>query len=232
MTTLVSIYRVKHGATGRVYIGQSGRKRRLGAIARWRDHVSSAMRGSKTFFHCAIRKYGEAAFEFEVIEQCLQALANDRERFHIAAHKSNVKGFGFNMSEGGDGGQNVKSEEVRRRISITKTGVPLGPCSPEKAKAISEAKLASGHRHSEETIRRIKEGRSHVISLTPEWRENIRVGLVKSATYKLTPEQVKLVEASLSLSDSTLAEKFSVSRKMIWRIRNSRYKKQIETRVS
>lgn len=222
--TKASIYIITFVADGRVYIGQTRRKRHVGAVARWNDHVSTAMSGrTKTHFHNAIRKYGKEAFSFDVLEVCDADQANDRERHYIAAYKSNLKEFGFNMSEGGDGGQNSMSEEVRARIAASKRGVPTGPCSPEKAKRISEAKLAQGLRHSDETRRLIGENRK-VERLSEVWKLNISAGLLKTAQYKLSTEEVLKVESLLpSMTDAELAKAFNVSRKMIWRIRNNRH---------
>lgn len=228
MSSRAFIYKVTHLDSGRVYIGQTRNKK--GPLDRWSGHLSATKRGSKTHFHCAIRLYGVEAFKFEVIEECEEETANDRERYYIALHNSNKKHCGFNMSEGGDGGQNCVSEEVRQRISAANRGVPRGPCSPEKAKNISKAKLASGYRHSEETIKRIKDNRN-ITKLTQEWKDNISAGLLRSAVYKLTVEQVAEIQSLLHLSDATLASKFSVSRKTIWRIRNG-YEKRTSVSIT
>ncbi|UUZ75431.1 GIY-YIG nuclease family protein [Polaromonas sp. P1(28)-13] len=226
--SLASIYLITHVADGRVYVGQTRRKRRGRAMARWNDHVSAAMSGrTRTHFHCAIRKYGSAAFSFMVIETCESGLANERERHYIALYKANQKAHGFNMSEGGDGGQNSVTEESRRRISDTKRGVSTGPCSIEKAEKISQTKLAQGLKHSPETRRRISENRK-VTALTEEWRNNIAKGLRKSAKFTLTPEQVVEITTALATSsDSVIMAKFNVSRKMIWRIRKGLYRQVI-----
>lgn len=226
MTKISHIYKITHVGSGRVYVGQTSRSHRLGPIIRWVGHLESAKRGSKTHFHCAIRLYGREAFLFEILEKCTSDTVNDRERYYIAALKSNEKLYGFNMSEGGDGGQNSMSLEVRQKISASKAGIPAGPCSPEKAENIRAAKLASGYRHSDQTIQNIKEGRKHVVSLTSEWRENISAGLIKSAKYKLTLQQELEIKNRLQETDQELAKQFSVSRKTIWRIRRNLYREK------
>lgn len=218
-----SIYRVTLKADGRLYIGQTRKKRASGPAARWNDHVLTALSGrSKTYFHNAIRLYGRDAFIFEVIEECDPEAANDRERYYIALYRSNEKPFGFNMSPGGDGGQNSRTPEVRRRIAESKRGVP-SPCSPEKALAISKAKLAQKLTHSEATRKLISE-RRRGIRPTDEVREKLSRIRREQAVYKLAPEQVEdVLKLLCEQSDSALAMRFGVSRKMIWRIRHGKY---------
>ena len=225
---LASIYIVTLVADGRVYIGQTRRNRSCGAIARWHDHVSCALtERTKTYFHNAIRKYGKEAFSFRVLETCESELANERERHHIGIYRSNEKTFGFNMSDGGDGGQNVKSEEVRRRISESKKGVSTGPCSLEKAKKISDVKLAQCRKHSAETRKLISERRK-VEMLSEDWKSNISKSLLKTAKYKLAKEDVlEIQNLPKTESDAEIAKRYNVSRKMIWRVRNNLHRFQV-----
>lgn len=46
---------------------------------------------------------------------------------------------------------------VAQRSGKTRTGIPKGPCSPEKAKRISEAKLTKKHKMTEETKAKMSE---------------------------------------------------------------------------
>jgi group I intron endonuclease len=50
------------------------------------------------YFQRAWDKYGEAAFEYAVIEECARELLAERETFWILYHRSAERGFGYNIS--------------------------------------------------------------------------------------------------------------------------------------
>jgi group I intron endonuclease len=219
--THARIYLLTCTVTKKVYIGQTRRS----INERWGMHVAAAVRRDiRTHLAHAIRKYGEGAFTQRLLEECEISAANDRERFYIAAHKSNDRTIGYNMSEGGDGGNNAMSEEVREKISATRTGVKLRPLSVATKQRISVAN--TGKRRTPEQRERIRTSRSYG-PLSAEHRASIREGLRNVAVFKLCPLERRLVMARLDKdTDAQLALAFGVSRKMIWRIRNNKDKSQ------
>ena len=62
--------------------------------------------------HQAIRKYGIENFAFEVLEECAEALLNEREIYWIA--KLNSKQNGYNMTDGGDSTTNNWDRRVEQ----------------------------------------------------------------------------------------------------------------------
>jgi len=110
------IYAAVNKVNNKVYIGKTKRGIHIRAL----DHFKSAKRGSKTAFHNAIRKYGENAFAWYILQENIHDdLINDRERYWIARYKS--LGYTlYNLTEGGDGGANFKgkhhTEESRKRM--------------------------------------------------------------------------------------------------------------------
>lgn len=62
--------------------------------------------------HQAIRKYGIENFAFEVLEECAEALLNEREIYWIA--KLNSKQNGYNMTDGGDSTANNWDRRVEQ----------------------------------------------------------------------------------------------------------------------
>lgn len=115
------IYRWRNKTTGKVYIGQTS----IDLEKRTAVHVSLAKTGSRYKFHQALRKHGVDGFDLDIIfetdslKEVLEA-----EKRYIIEHDSYVNGY--NMTEGGQG----------------------SPCSPEKAKKISETKKGKSLSHT------------------------------------------------------------------------------------
>lgn len=83
-----------------------------------------------------------------------------------------------------------KNMTIGQKISAAKKGKPLGPCSPEKAKAISDAKLAKNHKMTEEAKQLNREwhlGRP----LKEDHKKNISAGLLKGEPKKIRPRLPK-----------------------------------------
>lgn len=215
-----SIYCVTHIATGRVYVGQTIE---ADPWDRWINHISFASRGGQTYFCSAIRKYGRDAFIFSVIDKCPVSDLNDLEAKYVAKFMSNIKGFGFNMSDGGDGGRNSLSMEVRAKISQTKTGVKAGPCSPERREAISKAKLAQKRKHSEETLQKIKQKR-RAYQLTDHHKRRISEGVRKTRKFTLSADQARNIkDLTATYSDLAISKMLKINRRLISRIRHGVY---------
>ncbi len=215
------IYKVTHTESGRVYVGQTRDKK--GIRNRWSVHVSCARRAVyDTYFHNAIRKYGESAFVVELLDECTIDSANALEKRYIATFRSNEKAFGFNMSEGGDGGQNTQSPEVRKKISDAKRGKPTGILyTPEVREKIAASKR--GKPRNAETIKKIKENRK-VTELSAAWKSAISSGLKKSAKFSLSSQDADEIVTKLPYkSDSQLSIEYKVSRATIWKIRKGMF---------
>ena len=77
----------------------------------------------QTLMRNAIKKYGLNAFVCYKLEECPFEKLHERELYWGTQLNSLVPG-GYNLKLGGSG-KMVMSEEVKRRISISKTGKPL-----------------------------------------------------------------------------------------------------------
>lgn len=214
------IYKITHTSSGRIYIGQTCDKK--GIKNRWSGHISASNRKSdQTYFHRAIRKYGKDSFTICMIEECSKDLLNEREIFYISRFKSNQKEYGFNMSSGGDGGQNTMSDEVRMKISLANKGKKRKPLTEETKLKISQAN--KGRVRTREERDKISKARN-VISLTADWKKNISIGLKKSAKFSLSKmEADSIVDMLNDKSDKALSVEFNVSRATIWKIRKGLY---------
>ncbi len=121
---------------------------------------------SNCHFSLAIRKYGIQKFIWEVTEilydeskQNLRNNLNKRERHWIRKNKTNYREFGYNMTNGGDGGGvfgRKLSEETKRKISQSLIGRKYSEERKEKmsrnGKGVSRNK---GRKLSDETKRKI-----------------------------------------------------------------------------
>jgi group I intron endonuclease len=112
------IYKATNKINGKVYIGKWMGTR---VAQRWAQHKSLARRGSDTYFHRAIRKHGEEAFEFELIYKAITStdLEQAEIRF-ITLYGSHTRMLGYNLTLGGDGG--IKTEATRLRMGQSKLG--------------------------------------------------------------------------------------------------------------
>ena len=109
------VYCVTNSVNGKRYIGQTS----YGSDLRWQRHVYLAEHNAYTRFYSAIRKYGHDKFNIEVIQRSLSAdEANSTERKWIAKFETTEKQFGYNMTPGGDNGNEgrVMSENGKKSM--------------------------------------------------------------------------------------------------------------------
>ena len=115
------IYKIENTVNGKVYIGQS---KDIGC--RWRLHVGALRRGEgSTKMQNAWNKYGENAFEFEVVELCCsdKNVLNEREIAWIALCDSFH--HGYNMTLGGDFSADCTPEAARKIADAARKDVVI-----------------------------------------------------------------------------------------------------------
>lgn len=94
-----TVYQIICSANGKVYVGYTSR----GADVRFKEHLDNARWKRKTALYSAIRRYGNAAFNVTVLQECgTHAEACEIERLQIAKLNC-VSPHGYNMTLGGDG---------------------------------------------------------------------------------------------------------------------------------
>ena len=98
----IGIYKIENKVNGKVYIGQS-----IDIGNRLRQHRYRAFnqKDKKTYslyLYAAIRKYGKDNFTYSIVELCDKSQLDERERYWISYYRSNEKGRGYNLSDGGD----------------------------------------------------------------------------------------------------------------------------------
>ena len=106
------IYKISNTITGKVYIGQTIQP----PSRRWRQHELSAQNTNRNDsnlpLHLSMRKHGLAAFKYEVIEMCDDAIVNDREVYWISIYDSTNPNKGYNLSLGGGGTSYYRMDEI------------------------------------------------------------------------------------------------------------------------
>lgn len=119
------IYRIKNKINGKVYIGQS---RDIGR--RLRAHLRASENETDHRFqnpiYKAIRKYGSDNFVFEIIHKCDQIVLkfeiDELEKEYIRKHQSNKTKYGYNATDGGDGGMLTDETIEKIMASLNRPG--------------------------------------------------------------------------------------------------------------
>jgi group I intron endonuclease len=195
------IYKAENLINGKVYIGKTSydlAKRQWG-------HFNSAKKGSKTVFHCAIRKYGEENFEFSVLDYCASTEEmNEREKFYIKSLCSKVP-YGYNLTFGGDGNDGSlkpnlglkMAEETKqkirekRRFQIFTDETKKKMSDSRKGKPHPHSATFKGKKHTKETKKRIGDstrGSNNHNYGKPNWNS----GLTKDSDPRLCKQAEKV----------------------------------------
>lgn len=112
------IYEVVNKLNNKRYIGKTN-----GDIEfRKKRHIKeSSKQHPKTFFHRALKKYGEESFCWNIIEYCEESDLSSREIFYISKFRTYI-GFddcnGYNMTIGGEGGATINTHPDRSNICL------------------------------------------------------------------------------------------------------------------
>jgi group I intron endonuclease len=117
------IYKTVNVLNGKFYIGQDSKN-------------NPEYLGSGTLLKRAIKKYGEENFIKETVEVCFtKEELNEREKYWIKETKAQE--IGYNIAEGGQGG-NTYDEETKQRVSQFFTGKYVSPETIEKRRQTRE----------------------------------------------------------------------------------------------
>lgn len=183
------IYTITHRASGRCYVGQS-----VNILRRWGVH-RAALRHNKhlsKYLQRVWAKYGEDAFDFQLVENCEPDDLTEREQFwmdellpvfNTAPAAGSNRGIKFSAEHRAKIGEantkRVYTEETKAKLSAAAKGKKycLGLKRSDETKAkISAARMGNknwiGRKHSPESIAKMsaaKMGRK----LSPEHRAKI-----------------------------------------------------------
>ena len=145
------IYKILNLINSKVYIGQD-------------SHNNPSYYGSGVQIINAIKKYGKDNFKKEILEVCDLALLGEREKYWISKYNSTDRSIGYNMTNGGIGGDTwtgrVHNEESKRKIACALTGIIRSEETKQKIRNARKNQDMSSRRgtpRSEETKRKISE---------------------------------------------------------------------------
>ena len=203
------IYRVT-SPSGRVYIGKTNQT----LEKRQYDHEWYS-KNHDSLFSRAIKKYGDKLIWEQIDKTKGLQSANDLEQYWISYYKSNLREYGYNSTEGGDGGKKSLEAENKRVEAIQKAY--LNPDLKDKIRVKSKQKWQD-QSYKDKVSSSIKKTRSSeeskaktrkqmdILKTDKKWLENISK---KSIEANARPE----VKAKLSSSlKKAKAKQFEVKK--------------------
>ena len=164
------VYLAKNLITGDSYIG---------ADSKWpkrkRHHQHLARRGGGYYFHSALSKYGEAAFEWTILETVECNDLYERERYWISEITPT-----YNLTTGGEGRCAPQTEETKKKISEKLKGNKNGV----------GGKARLGKPHDDNTKHIISE-KMKVVRNTKKWSTKKKNGdkILKGGVHEWTKEE-------------------------------------------
>lgn len=108
------IYRIRNTVNNKLYVGKA-----IKVKMRWKyGHINPLKKNSHDNKHLqsSWNKYKEENFVFEIIEEIDDELMlNEREIYWIAYYKSSDPNYGYNKTDGGDGGK-MPEESLKKMV--------------------------------------------------------------------------------------------------------------------
>lgn len=170
------IYCIRNKNNNKLYIGQS-----IDLDGRWSKHKSEL--NHHIHFNPQLQedwiKYGQLAFEFEILELCSELELDDKERFYIDKYHSMNHEIGYNLQTGGHYNVIQCEESREKQMTSLKKRYEDDPqlkeirkqsalnqwSKPEiKAKILGENNGMYGRHHTEEAKEKMRQARLNTIS--------------------------------------------------------------------
>jgi group I intron endonuclease len=198
------IYQITNLINGKSYIGKSEK----GDLARWQTHLRDFRRGKNTRLYASMKKHGIENFSITVVEEvdAIEKL-DERERLWIFLMNSKDPAYGYNMTDGGGGGntmggRNHKPESIEK-IREWHTGKPLPQSAKDKLSQYSKERVGEKSNRfnksvpTEEVVRLYQEGQStRQIAAAFGMEKTAIIGRLKRADVPLRPNCRDLKKAA------------------------------------
>lgn len=212
------IYGIHHLINDKWYVGQS-----VDIHARWNMHKSLLSRNERDSIHLlrAWKKYGAAAFEWVILEECLPEELDEKEIHWIEEKNSYVNGYNRTLGGGGTHGYKLTEshkEKIRQRATEEwanpvqreqrLSAMRIAQDSEEYRKKLS----AAGKRNwanaefKEKSLQRMHEG-----AITPEARKRKRASAKKALSNPKTKAKISTASKRMWL-DETYRQKMANAR--------------------
>lgn len=195
MEKITGIYKIT-SPSGKVYVGQSA-----DIHERWKYYRCRDYKNQRKLFN-SLKKYGVDKHSFEIIEECLIEMLNEREVYWGLLYDSINKGLNLVL-----GNSHVMSDETRKKKSDLMKGRKMPDHLKEKLR-----KINTGRKHTEEHIaKRVSKliGRKRSDETRKKLSEKAR-GRVYSEEALLSRKGRKLTETTKQkLRDINLGKKHS-----------------------
>jgi group I intron endonuclease len=176
------IYKTTNLVNGKFYIGKDAKNKRT-------------YLGSGVVLKQAIKKYGKENFKKEILEHCssLEEL-EEREKYWI--NKLNALGEGYNLTEGGTGGDTGgKIRGFYKGFTPWNKGIPMDDQTKKRVSKNRKGKMMGGNQTS------YKPGKDHILYGTKQSEETVqkrvetrRANGSYKGVGKFAPKQVKNIE--------------------------------------
>jgi group I intron endonuclease len=170
----VKIYKIVNKNNGKIYVGKTNRS----LEERFSGHIKSAKNKVNRYLYDSMNHHGYHSFEIIEIETCnSDEQLNEREKFWIKELNS-LYPNGYNMTEGGDGGNTLKSwsEEERKLLYKMQGNKRRGKRPPEFSQTMSEASKKRELEKSEEKKKEVSQKISKTL------KEKYSSGEIKAVT--------------------------------------------------
>lgn len=135
------IYRIFNAIDNKSYIGKSSK-----GMNRILDHIKSHKCDYNEYrarlLYRAMKKHSINNFQWEILEICFnEQHLNIQEKFYIQKYNSLNRDFGYNLSEGGTGGNNWlyldEEDKLIAKEKLSKSGIENYKNNPERKKESS-----------------------------------------------------------------------------------------------
>lgn len=199
---MTTIYFIKNKVNQKIYVGKTRQKLsvRIGGHFSLLDkglHYNKALQR-------AWKKHKRASFIVGILEECLDDVWEEREKFWINFYKSNTKSCGYNLTSGGEGGSGrVVSNKERELLRERNKKMVWTPEMRKKLSDKAKVRMAAywtAEKRAEQSVRSKNYPKRGGWKLSEEFKEKRRNYMQTFEHTEATKEKMKQVKLPVSKS--------------------------------